>query len=68
MAQDDAADWLVIGALALPHLLYAFIWFFPNRWMTLFKSKSVEVFETVAWMLKGKLSNAPTAAFLHPAH
>lgn len=47
------SNYLVCVALALPHFLYAFIWFFPQRWMALFKKRSVEAFETVAWFLKG---------------
>lgn len=47
------SDWLVVVALALPHLMYAFIWYFPDTWMSWFKKKSVQVFETIAWVLKG---------------
>jgi hypothetical protein len=51
------SNYLVCGALALPHFLYAFIWFFPQRWMALFKKRSVEAFETVAWFLKGAIGS-----------
>ena len=46
-------NYIVCAALAAPHLLYAFIWFLPHRWMAIFKKRSVEAFETVAWLLKG---------------
>lgn len=52
----NASNWIVVGALALPHLLYAFIWYMPEVWMKLFKKKSVEVFETCAWLLKCEFS------------
>jgi len=48
-----ASNWIAVGAVAFPHLLYAFIWFFPQIWMHYFKKNSVEVFEAMAWMLKG---------------
>lgn len=47
------SNWGVVAALAIPHILYAFIWFLPGLWMKAFKRKSVEVFETAAWLLKG---------------
>jgi hypothetical protein len=47
------SNWVVVGCLALPHLLYAYIWFFPNKWMAIFKKDSVQVFENIAWLLKG---------------
>mmetsp|Transcript_4853 Transcript_4853/g.9659 ORF Transcript_4853/g.9659 Transcript_4853/m.9659 type:complete len:193 (+) Transcript_4853:51-629(+) len=55
LSQQDAADvsnWGVVGALALPHLLYAFIWYFPDMWMRMFRKSSVRVFESMAWLLK----------------
>lgn len=48
----NASNWIVVGALALPHLLYAFIWYMPELWMKTFQKRSVEVFETCAWLLK----------------
>lgn len=51
----NASNWTVVGALAMPHVLYAFIWYMPQVWMKLFKKKSVEVFETCAWFLKCEL-------------
>jgi hypothetical protein len=48
------SEWGVVASLASCHVLYAFIWFFPSTWMSLFKKKSVEVFETIAWLLKGR--------------
>jgi len=47
------SNWVVVGCLALPHLLYAYIWFFPHKWRALFKKQSVDVFEKLAWLLKG---------------
>ena len=55
MDAATASIWAAIAFLALPHLLYAFIWFFPHLWMNAFKKRSVEVFETVAWLMKGTL-------------
>jgi hypothetical protein len=52
----DASNYLVCAGLALPHFLYAFIWFFPKRWMAMFKKRSVEAFETAAWALKGAIT------------
>ncbi|KAI7841557.1 hypothetical protein COHA_004728 [Chlorella ohadii] len=48
----EASNWTVAGCLAAPHLLYAYIWFFPRSWQAIFKKRSVEAFETVAWLLK----------------
>ncbi len=45
-------NWGVVAALAAPHILYAFIWCLPDLWMKVFKKKSVDVFGTVAWLLK----------------
>lgn len=53
MDSVEASNWGVVACLALPHLLYAFIWFFPQRWMAAFKKSSVVIFENVAWALKG---------------
>ena len=46
-------DWVVIAALASPHILYAFIWFNSDTWRKWFGKSSVEKFETAAWLLKG---------------
>ena len=54
MLSLEESNWLVCGALAAPHLLYAFIWFFPRTWQAAFKKRSVEAFETVAWLLKSE--------------
>ena len=48
------SDWIVVGVLASPHLLYAYIWFFSEQWMAAFRKRSVQVFENVAWLLKGE--------------
>lgn len=50
----EASNWTVAGCLAAPHLLYAYIWFFPRSWQAIFKKRSVEAFETVAWLLKSE--------------
>lgn len=55
-SQLAVSDWLLVVVLAIPHLLYAFIWFFPHLWMRAFKKNSAEVFESMAWLLKGKSS------------
>ncbi|EFN59374.1 hypothetical protein CHLNCDRAFT_137846 [Chlorella variabilis] len=52
LSQADSNTLVCLG-LALPHFLYAYIWFFPQQWMAAFKKRSVEVFETLAWALKG---------------
>ncbi|KAK9824170.1 hypothetical protein WJX72_008252 [[Myrmecia] bisecta] len=45
-------DWLVILAISLPHILYAFIWFFPKKWKGLFRREPVLAFNLLAWLLK----------------
>jgi hypothetical protein len=56
----DQSNWLVVAALASPHILYAYIWFFPQQWMTAFKSKSVDIFAWIATVLKGTLPDIIT--------
>ena len=46
-------SWLVALAIATPHFLYAYIWFFPQKWLEAFKGRSVDVFHHAAWALKG---------------
>ena len=68
MASDHlmTSNWTVVAALASPHLLYAFIWFYPDQWMKAFKKGSVQAFESAAWALKGddraadRLASPPT--------
>ena len=44
---------ILVGALlSIPHIMYAFIWFFPEKWMKAFGKQSVHVFATVASALK----------------
>lgn len=50
----EQSNWAVCAALAAPHLLYAYIWFFPRQWQAIFKKRSVEAFETLAWLLKSE--------------
>ena len=50
----QASNLAVVGCLAAPHLLYAYIWFLPRQWQAIFKKRSVEAFETLAWLLKSK--------------
>ncbi len=45
-------SWYVALAIAAPHVLYAYIWFFPDKWRAAFTSQSVEVFHNIAWALK----------------
>jgi hypothetical protein len=59
-------DWITVAALAAPHFLYAFIWYMPHLWMRAFGKKSVNVFETTAWLLKGMLWNFVTIACVIP--
>lgn len=59
MDRLEQSNYAVCSALAAPHLLYAFIWFFPRRWMAWFGKRSVKVFETVAWLLKGERDRGP---------
>lgn len=54
----EASNWAAAGALAAPHLLYAYIWFLPKQWQAIFKKRSVETFETVAWLLKSECGAA----------
>lgn len=54
MDRLEFSNYTVCAALAAPHLLYAYIWFFPRRWMALFGKNSCKTFETVAWLLKGE--------------
>ena len=58
LSQADSNTLVCLG-LALPHFLYAYIWFFPQQWMAAFKKRSVEVFETLAWALKGAITRHP---------
>lgn len=53
MDAQAASNWGVVAALAAPHALYAYIWFFSHQWRGAFKKRSVEAFETTAWALKG---------------
>jgi hypothetical protein len=46
-------SWLVALAVAAPHFLYAYIWFFPHKWQAAFKGRSVDTFHHAAWALKG---------------
>lgn len=51
---NGIAEWGVVAAIALPHFLYAGIWFFPDAWQRLCgKKHAVQHFETAAWALKG---------------
>ena len=48
-----STEWSLALALAAPHVLYAFIWFFPSVWRRRFGERSVAVFDGTAWVLKG---------------
>jgi hypothetical protein len=56
MLSQAESNILVCVGLALPHFLYAAIWFFPQLWMAVFRKRSVEAFETLAWALKGAIT------------
>jgi hypothetical protein len=60
MGMDAAviSNWTVVICLALPHFLYAFIWFFPQRWRAMFPQNPIQVFENTAWLLKGAIPEA----------
>ena len=62
---EDASNYLVVAALASPHVLYAFIWYFPHIWRKQFGKKGVEVFETCAWLLKGMTICADVVKMIH---
>lgn len=47
-----SVEWSLALALAMPHLLYGFIWFFPSVWRRWFGNQSVVVFDSIAWVLK----------------
>ena len=64
MLSLPASNWLVCGCLAAPHFLYAYIWFFPKQWQAVFKKRSVEAFETLAWLLKSARWRPSHAALL----
>lgn len=65
----EASNWLVVGALASPHILYSFIWYFPQVWRSIYGRWSVEVFESLAWVLKGAMDRYQSRiAFLHDMH
>lgn len=63
MNETLGSDWATVGILATPHLLYAFIWYMPHLWMKAFGKKSVEYFETIAWILKGTSSEKHVPMF-----
>jgi methylene-fatty-acyl-phospholipid synthase len=48
----EVSNIVVAAALASPHLVYSFVWFFPNIWMKAYGRWSVQVFESLAWLLK----------------
>lgn len=43
-ALPQIGGWTLAVCLALPHFLYAFIWFKPDAWRQLFKRSSVDAF------------------------
>lgn len=57
-------EWALALALAAPHALYAFIWFFPETWQGRFGKRSVLVFDSCAWVLKGTGSVPQLAIWL----
>lgn len=57
MTANGIAEWGVVTAIALPHFLYALIWFFPDAWRRLCGKHPVAHFQTAAWMLKGAIDH-----------
>lgn len=51
-----ASEILLVTLLALPHVLYAYIWFYPQQWRSLFIKKidSVYCFAYTAGLLKSE--------------
>ena len=47
-------DWIVVSALALPHVLYSFVWLNNKAWRRLFQKNSVHFFACIASLLKGE--------------
>lgn len=45
---------LVMLAIALPHFLYAFIWFKPQAWKRMFPNNAVDAFATAGIAGKGE--------------
>eukprot|EP00891_Asterochloris_glomerata_P001017 jgi/Astpho2/1017/Aster-00840 len=45
-------DWIVVSALALPHMLYSFVWLNNRAWRKLFQKNSVHFFACIASLLK----------------
>nr|BBC28424.1 phospholipid-N-methyltransferase [Chlamydomonas applanata] len=44
MPYESFHDWVLVAALASPHFLYAFIWFFPKTWQRAFGKGAVDAF------------------------
>jgi hypothetical protein len=55
---------LVFTAIALPHALYAFIWFLPHVWMRRFPKNPVDAFATAGAI--GKCESQAAAAQGNP--
>eukprot|EP00878_Enallax_costatus_P008331 GHUV01008709.1.p2 GENE.GHUV01008709.1~~GHUV01008709.1.p2 ORF type:complete len:196 (+),score=8.20 GHUV01008709.1:519-1106(+) len=47
------SSWVTMPMIALPHFLYAFIWFKPKAWMRMFPKNPVDAFATAG--LVGKV-------------
>eukprot|EP00053_Salpingoeca_punica_P004988 m.52089 g.52089 ORF g.52089 m.52089 type:complete len:184 (-) comp13038_c0_seq1:387-938(-) len=43
---------LAAALLSIPHILYAFIWFFPHAWAGIFGKRAVRAFSLIASVLK----------------
>jgi hypothetical protein len=55
---------VVFVAIALPHFLYAYIWFKPESWTRLFPKNPVDAFATAGAL--GKCEYVSTAALQPP--
>ena len=52
LISPEQSNWIVGLILAAPHILYAYLWFFPGHWKAAFAARSVDVFATVAATMK----------------
>lgn len=48
------SPWVTMLMIALPHFLYAFIWFRPKAWMSLFRKNPVDAFATAGLIGKSE--------------
>ena len=46
-------DWVLVAAISAPHFLYAFLWFFPKAWQSVFGRQATEAFAMAGAIGKG---------------